>query len=109
MVSPFHRLTCSKGVYQFRYFLPQCIYQIPLLTAHAYMYAFVLKWATMRIPPPIDIHIVAHFSTNAYMHDRARNYKNVPLVRGQVARKSTCPNIFTLVHKHVDKILDYKK
>ncbi len=26
--------------------------------------------------------------------------------RGQVARKSTCPNVFTLVHKHIDKILD---
>ncbi len=57
---------------------------------------------------------------------RVRNDENFPLVwgtsspkiymsikkkfrlsGGQVARKSTCPNVFTLVHKHIDKILDY--
>ena len=32
-----HWLTHQKGAYQFRYFLPQCVYQILLLSAHACM------------------------------------------------------------------------
>ncbi len=43
-VSPYysqvHWLTHQKGVYQFRYFLPQCIYQILLLSAHACMHFY---------------------------------------------------------------------
>ncbi len=35
---PDHWLTCPQGVHQFRYFLPQCVYQILMLTTHAYMH-----------------------------------------------------------------------
>ena len=35
-----HWLTHQKGVYQFRYFLSQCVYQILLLSAHACMHFY---------------------------------------------------------------------
>ena len=38
VIHTYHWLTCPKGVHQFRYFLPQCVHQIILLTAHAYMH-----------------------------------------------------------------------
>ena len=36
----YHWLTHQKGAYQFRYFLPQCVYQIVLLSAHACVYFY---------------------------------------------------------------------
>ncbi len=41
----YHWLTHPKGIYQFRYFLPQCVYQILLLPAHACIHFCVHAWA----------------------------------------------------------------
>ena len=51
-------LTCPKGVYQFRYFLPQCVYRSVVVSA-------------LCIPIGGRIRIVAHFNTNAYMHEQS--------------------------------------
>ncbi len=36
----------------------------------------------MRTPPPIGVRIVAHFNTNAYMHDQSTMEFGVRIVAG---------------------------
>ena len=65
----YHWLTCSKGIHQFRYFLPQCVHQILLLAAHAYMH-FDCNQPLMRTPDVRIECLIAILRQNAYMHEQ---------------------------------------
>ena len=103
-----HWLTCPKGVHQFRYFLPQCVHQILLLAAHAYMH-FDCNQPLMRTPDVRIECLIAILRQNAYMHEQTtigfaqRKYLNQCTPFGHVSQwymYSNIPNYYTHLSSH---------